>query len=213
MKKLFATVGAAAILAASPASGASWVVSGGPDTSVAANNDYKGALEDLGYTGASIGADVSISTGAWVEFFFMGSESGFMDSFKVTGANGDVLTFTEDNSTAWPWQFNPVYLGTVWVEGALDVLFTNDGGNLGRNASSGTAGFAVFTGANTASNELFFGYDDEAGFQDDDHDDMIFRARILPVPEPTTWAMMLGGIAAVGFAMRRRPATTRVSFS
>lgn len=35
---------------------------------------------------------------------------------------------------------------------------------------------------------------------------------ISPVPEPATWAMMIAGIAAVGFAMRRRNQTTRVAF-
>ncbi|TNE43730.1 MAG: PEP-CTERM sorting domain-containing protein [Sphingomonadales bacterium] len=35
---------------------------------------------------------------------------------------------------------------------------------------------------------------------------------ISPVPEPATWAMMIAGIAAVGFAMRRRKQTTRVVF-
>lgn len=35
---------------------------------------------------------------------------------------------------------------------------------------------------------------------------------ITPVPEPTTWAMMIFGIAAVGFTMRRSQ-TARVAFS
>ncbi len=33
-----------------------------------------------------------------------------------------------------------------------------------------------------------------------------------PIPEPTTWAMMIVGLAAVGFTMRRSH-TTRVAFS
>jgi len=36
---------------------------------------------------------------------------------------------------------------------------------------------------------------------------------IVPVPEPTTWAMMVAGIAAVGVTLRRRAQTTRVAFS
>lgn len=36
---------------------------------------------------------------------------------------------------------------------------------------------------------------------------------IAPVPEPATWAMMVAGIAAVGFTMRRRSNTARVAFS
>jgi hypothetical protein len=33
------------------------------------------------------------------------------------------------------------------------------------------------------------------------------------VPEPTTWAMMIGGIGMVGGAMRRRRVSTKVSFA
>ncbi len=34
-----------------------------------------------------------------------------------------------------------------------------------------------------------------------------------PVPEPASWAMMIAGIAAVGFTMRRRTHTARLAFS
>jgi hypothetical protein len=36
---------------------------------------------------------------------------------------------------------------------------------------------------------------------------------ITAVPEPTTWALMLAGVAAVGTALRRRSTLARVSFS
>jgi hypothetical protein len=36
---------------------------------------------------------------------------------------------------------------------------------------------------------------------------------LAPVPEPTTWAMMVAGIAAVGMTMRRRSKNVRVAFS
>jgi hypothetical protein len=37
--------------------------------------------------------------------------------------------------------------------------------------------------------------------------------RVLPVPEPATWGMMVAGIAAVGASMRRRSQKVRVAFS
>jgi hypothetical protein len=36
---------------------------------------------------------------------------------------------------------------------------------------------------------------------------------ITAVPEPTTWALMLAGVGAVGFAMRGRKQVSRISFS
>ena len=38
-------------------------------------------------------------------------------------------------------------------------------------------------------------------------------APVLPVPEPATWAMTILGMGAVGWAMRRGRASTRVSFA
>ncbi len=41
----------------------------------------------------------------------------------------------------------------------------------------------------------------------------LINAPVLPVPEPATWATMILGMGAVGWAMRRRRASTRVSFA
>jgi hypothetical protein len=39
------------------------------------------------------------------------------------------------------------------------------------------------------------------------------RGFLSPVPEPSTWAMMLFGFGAVGFAMRRRRQKLAVSYA
>ena len=57
------------------------------------------------------------------------------------------------------------------------------------------------------TNVFYIGYDDQITGADDNHDDLIIRATVSPaVPEPATWAMMLLGFGAAGFAMRRRRA-------
>ncbi|MFM9978885.1 MAG: PEPxxWA-CTERM sorting domain-containing protein [Sphingomonadaceae bacterium] len=38
-------------------------------------------------------------------------------------------------------------------------------------------------------------------------------ARVAPVPEPATWAMMLGGFAAIGTSVRYRRRSSRVLFA
>jgi uncharacterized protein (TIGR03118 family) len=59
-------------------------------------------------------------------------------------------------------------------------------------------------GVNT--NSLYF----TAGIGDEEHG---LFAQLLPVPEPSTWAMMLFGFAAMGLALRRRtsPALARLA--
>jgi hypothetical protein len=41
----------------------------------------------------------------------------------------------------------------------------------------------------------------------------MYRAFNSAVPEPSTWAMMIGGFGIVGGAMRRRRSTTTVTFA
>ena len=77
----------------------------------------------------------------------------------------------------------------------------------GLAATVGQPGFGIFLpqGAVTGQNvsTFYFGYDDQPTNPDRDFDDMIIRATVQAVPEPATWAMMLVGFGAIGFAMRR----------
>lgn len=51
------------------------------------------------------------------------------------------------------------------------------------------------------------GFEDIQGGGDRDYNDIQFRVtNVAAVPEPTTWAMMLGGLGLMGFMARRRKA-------
>ncbi|MEP6785165.1 MAG: PEPxxWA-CTERM sorting domain-containing protein [Sphingomonadales bacterium] len=63
----------------------------------------------------------------------------------------------------------------------------------------------VATGALAASGYINIGRTGLTNIRD-------YVAPTAPVPEPATWAMMVAGFGAVGFAMRRRQ-TVRVSFA
>ena len=55
------------------------------------------------------------------------------------------------------------------------------------------AGFAAYVGLT-----------DQASLGDHDFQDMVVRITVSGVPEPTSWALLLGGFGLVGFAMRNR---------
>lgn len=223
MKKLLLAATAAAAFAVAPANAATFLVSGGTNQAVPLNNDFKSKLASLGLTAELVGAKVDLSGGASIKFEFLGSESYFYDSFLFDGT-----TLYTDNSTGVIDQFAaPIALGANFYNpvGAFLASFTSNGiagGALPANALGGSAGFSVFVAdANTTSlnsSVIYFGYDDipdsqKVAFSDDNHDDIIIRATIVPVPEPTTWALMVAGIAAVGVSMRRRSQNVRVAFS
>ena len=205
MRKLvMGLLGATALVVASNASAQTVAITPGATGPVSGLNDFQDELAALGLTSiTTTGADLWLSGDALLTFELLGSESGYSDSFDA-GA----VSFTENsNFTAW----GSMLLGSsAFSAGSLsgDLLFSSLGGI---DATVGDAGFGIFWGPNTnfeASNVFYIGYDDQITNPDDDnHDDLVLRVTVTPaVPEPGTWAMMLMGFGAAGYAMRRRRA-------
>ena len=99
--------------------------------------------------------------------------------------------------------------------GMLDFTFRDtgtgtligNGQNLGDFTSYAVLGsfvgsvFTPFTLGNTY--DLILGFNDGLRV-DADYDDMVIGLRVAAIPEPESYALMLAGLAAVGFIARRR---------
>ncbi len=178
-------------------------------TAIPANNDFQSLLAGLGLTSyASTGASIFLNGPASLTFEFLGSESGYSDTFSTSGG----LSYTETS-----WLENhfaaPILIGTQYFAGGDLVKLLNFSSNLGLAATVGDDGFGIFLGPRAVSggqyNTFYLGYDDEISRKDDNHDDFVVRVTVnSPVPEPTTWAMLLFGFGIVGFALRRRVSRT-----
>lgn len=175
---------------------------------VPANNDFQGNLAGLGLTQfTTTGATLILDSNATIFFEFLGSESGFSDTFTAGG-----VTYTENSPYSDSFA-TPLALGWQgFTAGDLAGLltFTSSGGV---TANIGQDGFGIFLGPNAMTGQstsvFYLGYDDQITGPDDNHDDLIIRATVqAPVPEPATWAMMLVGFAGVGYSMRRRRRAT-----
>lgn len=202
-KLLLSLVGATAMAMAANASAQSVVITPGATMAIPVSNDFQAQLLGLGLTQVTTtGANLNLTGNAVLTFTLLGSESGFNDSF-----NAGAVSFTE-TSPFTPW--GSMLLGSSsFTAGTLagDLLFSSLGGV---NATVGNDGFGIFLGPNTnlaGASVFYIGYDDQITGQDDNHDDLIIRVNVSPpVPEPGTWAMMLLGFGAAGFAIRRRRA-------
>jgi PEP-CTERM motif len=204
-------ISVAALSFAAPASAAFTVTF--PSTQVVpVTNDYKGNLAGLGLVNfASTGATVTLGGPTRIKFELFGTESGFRDIFSTTGLGA--LSYQENVNGASP--FGAIFIGIQdFAAGSLagKLNFSVAGSPSGsQTATVGQSGFSVFTSLSGASgfagNVLWFGYDDSTARGTDNHDDMIIRATILPIPEPGTWAMMIGGVGIAGMALRRRRRT------
>lgn len=182
-------------------------------------NDFKGLLNGLGLTHyATTGASLILNGPATIVFEFLGSESGFNDTFKTTTINYTETSGFENNFGS------PIYLGmetflAVPVGGLSLANLLNFSSSGGAPATVGQDGFGIFIpgatkggipmASGTNYTTFYLGYDDEINNQDDNHDDFIVKATVYSaVPEPATWAMFVGGFGLVGWSIRRRRRAT-----
>ncbi len=212
MKKMFLAAAAMAMSLPGVAQAAATVtVNFSGTTAIPANNDFQSQLNGLGFTSyASLGASLIANGPVSLTFEFLGSESGYNDTFST----GSGVTYTESS-----WFENhfaaPILIGTTYFAGGDLKNFLNftTSGAGGANATVGDDGFGIFLtrGATSgySTNVFYLGYDDQITRKDDNHDDFIVRVTVnSPVPEPSTWAMLLFGFGVVGFALRRRVSRT-----
>lgn len=202
MRKLaLGLLGAAALVGATSANAQTAEITFDDTAPIAVNNDFTTELNALGLDVMAAGpdTDITLTADAVLSFFYLGSESGYIDTFTAGSVMG-----VENDSNNFP---NGIFLGSdTFLAGSLidQLLF---GSSAGAPATIGDEGFGIFLPANyvsgTGVTEFYIGYDDQITNPDDDnHDDFLIRVTL--VPEPGTWAMMLLGFGAVGFAMRRR---------
>ena len=212
-KLLVGLLVAGAAMAIAPASAAVTITTGDTTNPIPGNNDFQANLNGLGlFDFTTTNASIVLEDGAQIIFEFLGSESGFNDTFSTAGAAP--VSYTETSAIENHFG-SPITIGAdTFASGSLAGLlnFTSSGG---APATVGEDGFGIllpagFTGS-MSTNVFYLGYDDRINNADDNHDDFIVRATVLP--EPGTWAMMLFGFGAAGIAMRRqrKPALAQVA--
>ena len=208
MRKISILMATAAMAIAAPAMATYFTVNvANPVTTIPGNNDFKGNLNGLGLTGfTSTGASIALASTSTLTFEYMGSESGFVDTFKV-GAS----SFAETNQGTW----GPTLMfSSIQLAGLVNNwLFTSDQG--AQNKGIGTAEFGIFVpsqfgnGGLWNTRVLYLGFDDQINNVDDNHDDFIVRVSVdgfdpAGIPEPSSWAMLIAGFGLVGAARRHR---------
>ena len=201
MKRVFIAGAAALALSTAPAQAASLVVGTGTDTTpLANNNDFRTQLAGLGLTILRTSASLTLNGPANITVDYFASESGFVDTFNL-----GTISFAETNKGA----FGAQLIGTLTnvASGPLNAFFTSNGHGDMHAPGSENFGFVLPEGFGSGayeSNVIWVAYDDQINDRDDNHDDFILRLTVTPVPEPATWAMMIGGFGMLGAAVRRR---------
>src|SRR6187455_1628714 len=136
---------------------------------------------------------------------FLGFEALDTDTFTFTLSSGTLSNKGALNAsisgpvTAGPLNFTfaDLFMGTA----------IGNGQNLGDFTSYAVLGsfagavFAPFTLGGTY--DLILGFNDGLRV-DSDYDDMVVGLKVVAIPEPETYALLLAGLGAIGFVARRR---------
>lgn len=203
MRALNVLVALTSMALAVPATAAGWftVTAGADNVMLPANDAFLSDLAALGLTAnARGGATVTLNSNRGLKFEYMGSESGFVNTFKVGSSS-----FVENNKAVWGPV--PMFSKSAVAAGPItNWIFDSAGGVTNQGIGSSAFGIATPTllsaGDTYMSNVLYIGFDDQVGGGDRDFDD--FVVRVTAVPEPESWAMMIMGLGLVGAAHRRR---------
>jgi hypothetical protein len=176
-------------------------------------------LEDL--EDNSLDASLSASAGAIIGFAQFGglidsvdADDGTIDGNGQNGRswfNGDGaagVTFTYVGAEPLPTAF-----GIVWTDGGGIITLQAFDGNGVKIVDEVFAGIPDVSVSGTTAEDRFLGVTDAGGIKairvsnssgGIELDHIQYGTMMAPVPEPTTWALMLLGLAGTGFAVQRR---------
>jgi hypothetical protein len=201
MKKLMLSVALSALAASA---GAQVTFTGGTDRAALVGVNPNGPAGTLVGVGGRESAVVNTTAGL-LTATFLGFEAIDTDTFTFSLGSGTLSNKGTVGDTI---------SGNVGA-GMLDFTFRDtgtgtligNGQNLGDFTSYAVLGsfvgsvFTPFTLGNTY--DLILGFNDGLRV-DADYDDMVIGLRVAAIPEPESYALMLAGLAAVGFIARRR---------
>jgi len=177
----------------------------GTERPVFANYNPNGAAGTLGPVVGGREDSMINTTAGILTATFLGFEAIDTDTFTFTLSSG-----TLSNKGA----LNASITGPVGA-GSLNFTFADvfmgtaigNGQNLGDFTSYAVLG--SFAGSVFTPFTLGGAYDLILGFNDGlrvdiDHDDMVVGLKVVAIPEPETYALLMAGLGAVGFIARRR---------
>ena len=175
--------------------------------------------------GMVIAASAATADAAIVNLRLKITASDFTGAAPVNPVMGD-FTFSFDNAASFDStdigltvnSFNlPHGVKFSYIAGAPDLMFLSDGAYLeGCGATSGLNQFCTsISKVSTAPKIGSFYYSSVAapGIWEASTIELEAAFGGAAVPEPSTWAMMIGGFAMIGAAIRRRRISTKVSFA
>ena len=205
--RLLGTAIACAIcLSTTMPAGASFVLVGGTTQSLPiTGNNFNAGLGAQNFDQMTYGSQLRVSQGGFVDFLYIGAESGFTNTI-ASGAHA----LTEHNE-AFDFSGYSGFTIAVSAGDTLNFTFTSDNVKaltpVDNFNGTNLQGLGIVYNSSQVGSllQVVLGYDDQYLNDDDNHDDMMVRADFRPVPVPlSVWLLGTGLLGMAGIGRRKQ---------
>jgi hypothetical protein len=202
---------------------AGFVITGGSAQGLPiVDNKFNTELTGLGFSQMSSGAQLRVDQDGFVDFYYIGAESGFNNSFTGQGAglSGNNKGFLSEHNEAFDFSGYAGFTIAVSANDILDFSFTSDDATaltpVDNLHGTNLQGLGIYFDSSNADplQQIVLGYDDQTIDDDNDFEDMLVRADFRPglpgpgadvstVPLPAAVWLFGTGLAALGGLARQ----------
>lgn len=218
LKEALSGIALAITLMAGAASAATLSIDGGTAGTIPGGKAKNDALMPLFGTNSLDGfynAAIRLAGPAKVTFSYFGTEASWKNTFNT--ATGSFSNKSQPNNT-WSVSGFESYMEIMGAGLAQFSFSTNGGGGAsptppttvknGENDTTGVTFFASIAGNPTGrtGKSVWLFFDDGGAGPNDNHDDMVVRMDVAPIPLPAAGFMLLAGLGGLALVKRRKAA-------
>ncbi len=195
---------------------AAFVVNGGSTQGLPiVDNSFNTEITGLGFDQMVSGGQLSVSQDGFIDFFYIGAESGFNNSFNAESSalSGNNKGFLTEHNEAFNFSGYAGFTLSVSANDIVNFNFTSDNAQaltpVDNFSASNLEGLGIYSNSQSGSlTQILLGYDDQIFNDDNDFEDMLVRAEFrpaqtTPVPLPAAVWLFGGGLTALAGFVRR----------
>jgi hypothetical protein len=204
-------------MAATMSAHAAFVIQGGSAQDLPiTDNKFNTELTALGFNQMSSGAQLRVSQDGFIDFSYIGAESGFNNSFTAqsNALSGNNKGFLTEHNEEFDFSGYAGFTIAVSANDILNFSFTSDNATaltpVNNFNNTNLQGLGIYFDSNQSGplQQVVLGYDDQTINDDNDFEDMLVRADFRPasvVPLPAAVWLFGGGLLGfVGMARRKK---------